>query len=71
MTEAGIFMDVYVGKIFVFLLACMECPLEKIEYDNQNYVSCNVSEIRKELATYHQEEWHTKDGKLFVGVRCE
>ena len=70
-------------KIIVFLLAGTNCELERITFpfNNDKYIFCGdmADEIRPKIATYYEyiegerdyQGWYTKDGKLFVGVRCE
>ncbi|MDA9203630.1 hypothetical protein N9O38_01065 [Flavobacteriaceae bacterium] len=66
-------------KIIIFLLACSTCQLEKIELPKPLYKTCGElgNEIREATTTYKNatdDVWqgnYTKDGKLFVGFRCE
>ena len=70
-------------KIIVFILACTNCELTKITYpfNTNKYIfsSDMADEIRTNIATYKEhingdynlQGWYTKQGHLFVGVRCE
>jgi hypothetical protein len=66
-------------KIIIFLLACSTCELEKIEMFKPINLSCGDygNQIIETTTTYYNETDdisqgnYTKDGKLFVGFRCE
>ena len=66
-------------KIIIFLLACSTCELEEIELLKPINISYGDfgNKIMNATAKYYEETetisqgWYTKEGKLFVGYRCE
>ena len=67
------------AKIELIKKALFHCELEKIELPKPLYKTCGEvgNEIREATTTYKNatdDVWqgnYTKDGKLFVGFRCE
>jgi hypothetical protein len=70
------------NKIIILLLACTDCPIEKLVFDynpkQYKYCSDKAYEIYEEIADFYWSEkgvrnhsaYYTKDNKLIVGHIC-